>query len=174
MMADGIPRGAIRWWVDRLHVGAPESDIRIGIARLTAGADWTDGTRAIASRYALRAHRANRARYARVTSGYYGRDDRRPCPAGPDHAPGAVWHGGIGHRFVSEDGADHCYRCGMYAADLDCARAILVPDCAGPAADRAHYWTGAPDGIECAHCSASIGADGRPHGPASCPDPEDS
>jgi hypothetical protein len=68
-MTDTIPRGKLRWWVDRLHVGTPDADVRAGVDRLTAA--WPDETdRGRAVRWALRVHHVNRARYRRIMGGH--------------------------------------------------------------------------------------------------------
>jgi len=67
-MADSIPRGQLRWWVDRFHIATPDDEIIAGVERLTASwPDREDRDRAV--RYAVRAHHVNRARYSRVMGG---------------------------------------------------------------------------------------------------------
>lgn len=65
--------------------------------------------------------------------------------------PCIVWHGGIGHRFLSaDDGADQCYRCGTYVEAMSHDMQRLVPDCEGPTHDGSdHHWVSFGDHIRC-------------------------
>jgi hypothetical protein len=91
-----IPRGQIRWLVDRYHVGTPDAEIAADIRkRIGGGAGWTEAKIEEAVAFAVEVHHENQKLYGQVQSGHFTEENPRrelkrigvafAKPRGPTH-----------------------------------------------------------------------------------------
>jgi hypothetical protein len=66
-----IPKSAIEWFVNRLHVSVSDDEIRADIRKRTAGVDppWPEAKIVEAEEYAVAHHAKNKDLYRRVVNG---------------------------------------------------------------------------------------------------------
>jgi len=64
-----IPKGAISWLVNRMHVSTTTEEVKADIRARCTTAGWTEKKIVEAENYAVRCHDENRTLYRAVTTG---------------------------------------------------------------------------------------------------------
>lgn len=69
-----IPKQAIEWFVNRLHVSVTDEEVRADVRKRTNGVDpaWPEAKIVEAEEYAVKHHHKNQELYQRVVTGRLG------------------------------------------------------------------------------------------------------